>query len=289
MHRPVEVSLGSGTYPFWSCFKAEFLKAFATRLPQIAYAAIFGLVFLFVFQAYHMGGLNEILAEEGHKSMYYAVGLLLFRTWDTLLFQLFVLSSTVYLTLQDSQTGMIRVVCSQPFDRASLALCRLTSISAHAALFGLAYCLALVAWTTAYSGLSGIGAHEASRVLLAWCYTIVQTASLAGLGFALALFWRSVAAGLVGVFTSCLAFVLLLITVRPLASDATRQLVGQMAVFNSRLPVRMLPLPKLWIWINPNEPVPIETQLGFLLAAVVTPLVLCIPALVHFSRRDITE
>jgi len=64
MHRPVEVSLGSGTYPFWSCFKAEFLKAFATRLPQIAYAAIFGLVFLFVFQAYHMGGLNEILAED---------------------------------------------------------------------------------------------------------------------------------------------------------------------------------------------------------------------------------
>ncbi len=273
----------------WSCAQAELLKPFAMRLPQIAYPSIFAFVYLFVFQFYHLHNTNEFLARQGHQSMYYALGPLLFFINGRMLFRLFILSLAIYLTLCDSQAGMIRVTTVHPLGRVSLALCRLASVVGHAALLALVYYLSLVVWTSAYSGFAGVGFGEIFRMSLSCCYTIIQTASLAAIAFALSLFWRSLAAGIMGVFSSLLAYALFLITVEKFVTEGESPWLRLLSVMWSSVPMQLLPLPDHWLWMRSYQVVPVEVHLTFLASAVFAPLVLCIPALWHFSRRDITE
>lgn len=92
-----------------------------------------------------------------------------------------------------------------------------------------------------------------------------------------------------GVFGSLLAFALSLITVRSLVGQGAGRWLWLLSGIESRVPVQLLPLPEHWLWIRSYQAVPFEVHLTFLASAVVAPLVLLIPALSHFSRRDITE
>jgi ABC-2 family transporter protein len=260
----------------WPYIRAEFLKIYAFRIPQISYLLIFFATFLFAFQLYHYEELGKRLAP---KNAFDVMPVLVFATWKSLLFQVLVIGFSVFCVLIESQYGMVRVVCTQPLSREEYILGKCAAVFSHVFLLAMAYVFSLLTWTSVYSGLSGLDVHEVLGLTRFAVYTVAFSLSLSGIAIAAALLRRTIASGLIAAFALCTG-------------------LGFMTTFTGSPSFnRFIFLKYFFFLLQPFRPwaswansyfVP-RPDADFALVMVLTPLLVAIPAIIYFKRRDISE
>jgi ABC-type transport system involved in multi-copper enzyme maturation permease subunit len=259
------------------CAHAEFLKIWASRIPLVFILGVPVLCYLVVFEFYHVeqAGTRVPL----HHALQ-AVPLLFATVWKMLLFQAAVLAFAAFWTTVDSQYGMIRVVGAQPLSRLEYLLGKWIGVSGHVVLVTLALILSLLGWAVLYSGLAGISASDVMMFVRFSLELLTLTLALGGIGLTSASFRRTVGSGIV---TAMLAFIALAVmTTLPFDVFPPRFVFVRYLFF----PVQEFP-----------NPFPTEDSLflrmysrgDFYLVVLATPLILAIPAILYFRRRDITE
>jgi ABC-type transport system involved in multi-copper enzyme maturation permease subunit len=256
---------------------AEFLKIWASRGPLVFLLAIPAGCYLVVFELYHV---ERVVEHTTVRHALDAVPVLFFALWKLLLFQAAVLAFAAFWATVDSQYGMARVVGVQPLSRVDSLLGKWLGVEAHVGLATLALVLSLVGWAVVYSGVRGIGAPDLARLLRFSLELLAWTLALGAIGLAAASFRRTVAAGMV---TTMMAFIgLAVMTLLPFDVLAPRRVFLRYFFFA----MQEFPNP----FLDSDTPfVRLYTHADFFAVVLITPLVFAIPALVYFSRRDITE
>jgi ABC-type transport system involved in multi-copper enzyme maturation permease subunit len=258
--------------------RAEFLKIWASKVPLVILVALPVGTYLFVLELYHVERVGERLAIENAVQ---ALPLVFFATWKTLLFQAAMLTFAAFWTTIDSQYGMLRVGCCQPLTRTELLLGRWCGIGAHIGLFSVALVLSELAWTGIYSGVRGVGVADAARVTRFAFEVAVLIAAISVVAMAAASFRRTVGSGIV---TALTAFILLaLMTMLPFSLVPPRLVLFRYFFY----PLQELAAPSFTGADSPlRRP---EFLTSFYAVALVTPLLVAVPAVAYFRKRDIVE
>jgi ABC-type transport system involved in multi-copper enzyme maturation permease subunit len=257
---------------------AEFVKIWVSRTPAAFLLAIVLVTSLISINFYWIERAPDHLHP---NSVMDVLPLLYFVTWKMMLFHFGVIGFGAYWTTLDSQHGMIRVTAVQPISRLELLIGKWLAILAHVALFGVALILCPLVWAAACSGLHGIGWTEAATfgrfsgqlIVYLLAFTLATTAA--------ASFRRSVGAGIV---TALLTFAGL-----AMLTMLHRDLVPPRLVL---IKYWFFPIQEFGDALSGWRDSPLKRMYGtadFLTVTLVTPLLVAIPALLHFQRRDITE
>lgn len=147
-------------------------------------------------------------------------------------------------------------------------------------LVTVALILSLVGWAVLYSGVRGIGAQEVVMLLRFSVELLALTLAIGGVGLATASFRRTIGSGLV---TAMIAFIglsvmmMLPFDVLPPRFVFVRYFFFPMQEFPSPFPGRDSIFLRLY------------SLSDFYTVVLATPLILGIPAILYFRRRDITE
>lgn len=257
---------------------AEVLKIWASRVPALILAALpFG-TFLFAFEIFHVEHAAEHMPS---ASVLDALALLYFASWKATLFQATVVAFAAYWTTLDSQYGMIRVATCQPVTRVAYLFAKWTGTAVYVALFTAAYIACLLGWALMYVGPRGLGAPEWLAIARFGFEVVLFMLSVTSVAAAAASFRATVGSGIITALLAIIAlgfammlpfdlvpprFVLMRFFFFPLGELPSPTAVGGDSPFLRTLPV-----------------------LDFYRTAIVTPMLVVVPALVHFNRRDITE
>lgn len=268
----------SGFSRFRAACHAEFLKIWASRVPLVMLAAAPALTYLFVFEIYHVEHLNEGLRP---ANVLTALPIVFFAIWKSLLFQAAVVGFSAFWATVDSQYGMVRIGVCQPVTRVEYQLGKWCATSGHVAMLTAAFAVSLIGWTCLYSGVRGLGMAGAlalTRFLLELVWLAV---SFAAITMVAASFRRTVGSGIVVAFMAFIALALMMVV--PFHVLSPRFVLFRYFVF----PLGELPNP------FPLEGDSIYTRVrtvgDFFLVTTTTPLILALPALAYFRRRDIGE
>ncbi len=258
--------------------RAEFLKIWASRIPQVILVALPVGTYLFVVELYHVERMGE---DPAIGNAVQALPLVFFATWKTLLFQAAMLTFAAFWATLDSQYGMLRVGCCQPLTRTELILGRWCGIGAHIVLFSVALVASELMWTAVYSGWRGVGASDAVRVARFAFELAVLVAAISVVAMAAASCRRTVGSGIV---TALMAFILLaFMTMLPFDLVPPRLVLFRYFFY----PLQELAAPSFAGADSPfRRP---EFLTSFYAVALVTPLLAAVPAVAYFSRRDIVE
>ncbi len=268
----------SGGSGFRAACHAEFLKIWASRIPLVMLIAVPVLTSLFVFELYHVEHLND-----GVKPAHalWALPIVFFATWKSLLFQAAVVGFSAFWATVDSQYGMIRIGLCQPVTRVEYQLGKWCAIVSHVAIQTAGFAASLIGWTCAYSGVHGIGQDGALALARFTIELVWLVVSIAAVTTVAASFRRTVGSGIVVAFMALIA--LAIMTFLPFHVLSPRFVLFRYFSF----PLGELPNP------FPAEGDSVYTRVrtigDFVLVTTVTPLLLAIPALVCFRRRDVSE
>ncbi len=255
---------------------AEFLKIWASRVPLVFLLSIPVGCYLVVFELYHQEHVDVNLPV---RHALHAVPMLFYVTWKMLLFEAAVLAFAAFWATVDSQYGMVRVVGAQPLSRVEYLLSKWLGISGHLVLVTGALILSLVGWAVIYSGVRGIGAQDVAMLLRFSLELLVLTLALGGIGMATASFRRTIGSGMVtsmGAFIGLSVMMMLPFDVVPPRFVFVRYFFFPTQEFPS-------PIPGLDIFLR------LYSRSDFYTVVIRTPLILAIPAVLYFRRRDITE
>jgi hypothetical protein len=256
---------------------AAFMKILASRMPLIFLLATPALCFIVVFELFHVEQVGTRL-ELAHALD--AFPLLFVTVWKMLMFQMAVLAFSAFWTTVDSQYGMVRVVGTQPISRLEYLLGTWMGVVAHVAIQAGGLVLSLLGWAVLYCGVSGVDWTDMTRLLLFSLELVVFTAAICVIGLASASFRRTVGSGIV---TAVMAFIgLSIIMTLPFDVFPPRFVFVRYLFF----PVQEFPNP------FPGDDslfVRLYSHGDFYLTVLATPLLLAIPAVLYFQRRDITE
>jgi ABC-type transport system involved in multi-copper enzyme maturation permease subunit len=253
------------------------LKIWASRVPLVFLLSIPVGCYLVVFELYHVERVAERLPV---RHALQVVPILFFVFWKLMLFPAAVLAFTAFWATVDSQYGMVRVVGAQPLSRIEYLLGKWLGISGHVVLVTVALILSLVGWAVLYSGVRGIGAREVVMLLRFSVELLALTLAIGGVGLATASFRRTIGSGLV---TAMIAFIglsvmtMLPFDVLPPRFVFVRYFFFPMQEFPSPFPGRDSIFLRLY------------SLSDFYTVVLATPLILAIPAILYFRRRDITE
>ena len=255
---------------------AEFLKFYAFRIPQIAYASIPAFLLLFVFQLFYV---ERLSAHLGPVTVLEALPYLFFVSWKTIFFQLFIVAFSSYCVAVDSQYGMIRIGCTQPVSRFQYLLGKSIAIELHVILFAVVYVASLFLWVCICTGFRGLSAPTATAVVSLASRTAVFCVALSGCMVAVSVLRRSLLDALV---TCCVVFACLaLLTTLPMRFHLEAGLFLRYFFY----PIAAV-LPKDWPLPFPMQHAPLWQ---FVLVSFTTPAIFFIPAVLHFQFRDISE
>jgi ABC-type transport system involved in multi-copper enzyme maturation permease subunit len=253
------------------------MKILASRMPLILLLATPALCFIVVFELFHVEQMGSRLQLEHALD---AFPLLFVAVWKMLIFQVAVLAFSAFWTTVDSQYGMVRVVGTQPISRLESLLGKWMGIIAHVAIQTGGLVLSLLGWAVLYAGIGGIGWTDGMNLVRFSVQLLVFTLAVCVVGLASASFRRTVGSGIV---TAVMAFIGLSV---------------MMALPFDVLPPRLVFVRYLFFAAQefPN-PLPGDDSLfvrlyshsDFYLSVLGTPLLLVIPAVLYFRRRDITE
>jgi ABC-type transport system involved in multi-copper enzyme maturation permease subunit len=253
------------------------MKILASRMPLIFLLATPALCFIVVFELFHVEQVGARL-ELDHALD--AFPLLFVTVWKMMIFHVAVLAFAAFWTTVDSQYGMVRVVGAQPISRLEYLLGKWSGVLAHVAIQAGGLVLSVLGWAVLYCGVGGIGWADATRFLLFSLELIVFTVATGAVGLASASFRRTVGSGIV---TAVMAFIgLSIMMTLPFDVFPPRFVFVRYLFF----PVQEFPNP------FPGDDslfVRLYSHSDFALAVVGTPLILAIPAVLYFRRRDITE
>ncbi len=255
---------------------AEFLKFYAFRIPQIAYASIAAFLLFFVIELFYV---ERLSAHLGPASVIEVVPYLFFASWKTIAFQFFIITFAAYCVAVDSQYGMIRIGCTQPVSRIRYLLGKAIAIELHVALFVLVYLASLIFWVCLCTGFRGLSASAIPAVASLTARTVVFCVGWSGCAIAISSFRKSLLDAMV---SSCVLFVCFaLLTTMPMRFHLEAGLLLRYFFY----PIGGI-LPENWPIPFPMQNAPLWQ---FLLVSLATPAVCFIPALLHFQLRDISE
>jgi ABC-type multidrug transport system permease subunit len=256
---------------------AEFMKILASRMPLIFLLATPALCFIVVFELFHIEQMGSRL-ELNHALE--AFPLLFVTVWKMLMFQVAILAFSAFWATVDSQYGMVRVVGVQPISRIEYVVGKWIGVIAHVAIQTGGLVLSLLGWAILYCGVSGIDRSDATRLLRFSITLIVLTVAISALGLATASWRRTVGSGIV---TAVLAFIgLSIMMTLPFDVFPPRFVFVRYLFF----PVQEYANP------FPGEDslfVRLYSYSDFYFTILVTPLLMAIPAVLYFRRRDIAE
>jgi ABC-type transport system involved in multi-copper enzyme maturation permease subunit len=256
---------------------AEFTKIWASRVPLVFLLSIPVGCYLVVFELYHMEHIREHLPVRHALDV---VPMLFYVVWKMMLFQAAVLAFAAFWATVDSQYGMVRVVGAQPLSRVEYLLGKWLGISGHVVILTIALIVSVVGWAAIYSGVRGIGARELMMLLRFSVEILALTVALGGVGLATASFRRTIGSGMV---TAMVAFIglsvmmMLPFDVLPPRFVFVRYFFFPMQEFPSPFPG------------GDNIFLRLYSLSDFYTVVIGTPLILAIPAILYFRRRDITE
>ena len=262
--------------------KAEFLRIYATRVPQICYLAITAACYLWVFQMYYV---EKVSIRMTPSNFFYAFPVLFFGTWKSLAFPVTIICCAASWMVIESQHGMIRVCCTQPVARWEYLAGKMLAILGHVALMTLVYIGAQLGYVALYSGVRGFNAAQAAALGRFVLHQMVLVLALTWIAVSVASFRKTSGAAIV---TACLAMIFLgFMTTLPHDVLPPEYVFMRLSVF----PIGDLPNPfGHWRDFKADNPFrQIYTPLNFYLVMFITPLLFFLPALLHFTRRDITE
>jgi ABC-type transport system involved in multi-copper enzyme maturation permease subunit len=261
----------------WRSVHAEFLKIWASRIPLIFLLAIPALSYVVVFELYHVEQMGTRLSP-GHALE--ALPILFVAVWKLLIFQVAVLAFSAFWATVDSQYGMIRVVGTQPLSRLEYLWGKWMGVGAHIAILTVGLILSLFGWTALYSGVRGIQAADVTALLGFSLELTVVTLALGGIGLASGTFRRTVGSGIV---TAVLVFIgLSVMMTLPFDVFPPRFVLMRYLFF----PVQEFPNP---FPVEDGLFLRVYSRADFYVTMLATPLVVALPAVLYFRRRDITE
>jgi len=264
-------------YVLWRSAHAEFMKIWASRVPLVFLLSIPAFCYLVVFELYHVEHLSQELTVRHALD---AVPVLYFAVWKMMMFQAAVLAFAAFWATVDSQYGMVRVVGAQPLSRLEYQVGKWLGISGHVAVVTIALIGSVVGWAAIYSGVRGIGLQDVAMLLRFSVELLVLTLALGVVGMVTASFRRTVGSGMV---TALLAFIALAVmTMIPFQILPPRFVFVRYLFF----PMQEFPSP---FETDGSIFVRLYTLADFYTVVIGTPLLLAIPAMLYFRRRDITE
>lgn len=262
---------------FAAMTRAEFLKIWASRIPLVILVALPLGTYLFVLELYEIEGIADRIPGNGFDTL----PVLFFATWKTAIFQMAMLTFAAFWATLDSQYGMVRVACCQPINRVEYVLGKWTAIMAHVAIFTVMLIASEVAWTGIYSGIGGIHSGEVAALARFGAEVTAFTVATTLIGMAAASFRRTVGSGIV---TAIMSFILLafmtMVSFRVIAPQwvLMRYFFFAAGELNNPFPA------------SADSPfVRAHSLFEFYRAALITPLLFILPALIYFRNRDIVE
>jgi ABC-type transport system involved in multi-copper enzyme maturation permease subunit len=272
------MSRESGFSRFRAACQAEFLKIWASRIPLTILVAVPALTYLFVFELYHVEHLNDLMKPTNALQ---SLPVVFFAIWKSLLFQAAVVGFSAFWATVDSQYGMVRIGVCQPVTRIEYLVGKWFAISAHVAILAAGFSASLIGWTCLYSGVHGLGVAGVLAMMRFSLELVCLVASIAAITMIAASFRRTVGSGIMVAFMAFIA--LAIMTVLPFHVLSPRFVLFRYFSF----PLGELPDP------FPTEGdsiyVRVRTVADFVLVTTMTPLLLALPALAYFRRRDIGE
>jgi hypothetical protein len=202
-------------------------------------------------------------------------------TWGTLLFQAAVLTFAAFWTTIDSQYGMVRVGCCQPLTRIEYLLGKWSGIGAHIVLFTFGLLVSEIAWTSLYSRFRGIRAADVASIARFAFDLSVLILAISIVAMAAASSRRTVGSGIV---TALMAFILLAVmTMLPFDMVSPRLILLRYFFY----PLQDLPAQFSHAGDSPFIRPSFLTS--FYSVALVTSVLVAVPAALYFRKRDIVE
>jgi hypothetical protein len=257
---------------------AECLKIWASRIPLVILVAVPALTYLFVFEIYHVEHLNRELRPPNALT---ALPIVFFAIWKSLLFQAAVVGFSAFWATVDSQYGMVRIGVCQPVTRVEYQLGKWCATSAHVALLAGGFAASLIGWTCLYSGVQGIGMAGVFALTRFSLELVCLAVSIAAITMIAASFRRTVGSGIVVAFMTFIGLALMMVL--PFHVLSPRFVLFRYFSF----PLGELPNP--FPLEGDSVFTRVRTVADFLFVTTMTPLLLALPALAYFRRRDIGE
>ncbi len=255
---------------------AETCKIAAFPVTRLFYLGVFVVLALYI--AFWRASLSH---DRTIPNALYAVPNLFIYTWFCWLFQIFLIGFCAYLTAADFDHGMIRVVLVQPHSRWRFLIARYLAIGAHAAFVTAFFVLCHLAWSLFYWGLKGGRVTDAIQLGIFAGYVVLFAILLSWIVISCSLFRTSVLGALI---TSWV--VVLGVSVIWMSSfrDVPNPIFFKYFSF---------PFTAVLYQFSPSAEdfvqrlVAGKTLSGFLATGLLTVLLLGIPAVLRYRRRDI--
>jgi len=241
---------------------------------RLFYAAVFVVLSVYI-------GLWKMFAadQSSISNALYAVPILLTYTWFSWLFQVFLIGFCAYCTAVDHDHGMMRVVLAQPVSRLLFVAAKYAAISVHAALVTSFFLACHFFWATFYWGLDAGTFRDALQVLLFAFCIVLFAALLSCVTVSCSLFRTSV----LGAMITSWAIILGISVIWLSRSSGTSPIFFKYFTFPFTVVVYQFgPETYLREWLAG------KTLAGFLTTGTLTPLLIGLPAIVRFVRRDIS-
>ncbi|GEM_PF-6833446 len=208
----------------------------------------------------------------------YAVPVLFTYTWVCWLFQVVLIGFCAYLTTVDYDQGMIRLVLVQPHSRLRFLLARYLATGAHAASITAFFVLCHFVWTLFYWGVNGSRLTDAIQLVLFAVYVVLFATLLSWIVVSCSLFRTSVLRALITSWVVILGLSVIWISAR----TGTNPIFFKYFTF---------PFTAVLYQFSPEgfvqDSAAGKTLSGFLGTGFLTILLLGLPAVLRYTRRDI--